>query len=469
MQWFYDAQIRKYLLQFVRIFGNFTVQKGYDEQGNPVYETVPARYGDMSRQVGHILKDNSENTLNTVPFISCYVSNMQMKPDLRRYPQFEETLQVIEKEFNEDDHQYVNEPGLAYDVTRYQPVPYELTMNVDIWTSNTDQKLQLIEQICVLFNPSINLHTNQNVLDWTSLAYCEMTDVTWSSRSLPSGADTVIDIATLQFQMPILINPPAKVNKMNIIQTILTEIHTLDLEDFETWTVDTITDPGVSGFVITTLEDYFLDYRNGEATILPSGTTSKSAQDAEDFGDPLPGNGTLTWQENVFEWYGELRPGISQIRLRQGEDVSDPTNDVVGTLDYHPTDPQKLVVNIDDDTLPSNTQGTVDQIVNPQNRGPGDGTLPAAALGQRYLVLDEVPNGGAFWGTQGDGSEPIASPNDIIQYSGTQWVVVFDANASPGIEYVTNLATSDQFEWTGTHWQNSYEGVYREGWWRLYI
>lgn len=458
MQYFYDNQIRKYLLQFVRIFGNFTVQKGFDQQGNPIYETVPARYGDMSRQVGHILKENSENTLNTVPFISCYVANMQMNPDLRRYPQFEETLQVIEKEFNEDNHEYVDEPGLAYDVTRYQPVPYLLTMNVDIWTSNTDQKLQLLEQICVLFNPSINLHTNQNVLDWTSLAYCEMTDVSWSSRSLPAGADNTIDVATLQFQMPIYINPPAKVQKMNIIHTILTQLHTLDLEDFETWTVDTITDPGVSGFVVTTLEDYFLRYEDGEALLL-----LRTGGDADGDGSKL------SWQENVFEYYGELRPGISQIRLRQGDDITDPSNDVVGTLDYHPTNPQKLLVTIDDDTLPSNTQGTVDAIVNPQKNGPGNGVLPAATLGQRYLVLDEVPNGGPLWGTQGDGGEPIAQPNDIIQYSGTQWVVVFDSNANTGTEYVTNIATGDQFEWTGTHWQNSYEGVYREGWWRLYI
>lgn len=453
---YYDAQIRKYLLQFVRIFGNFTVQKGFDQQGNPVYETVPARYGDMSRQVGHILKENSENTLNTVPFISCYVNNLSMKPDLRRYPQFEETLQVIEKEFNQDNHEYVNEPGLSYNVTRYQPVPYLLTMTVDIWTSNTDQKLQLLEQILVLFNPGINLHTNQNVLDWTSLAYCELTDTNWSSRSLPNGTDTVIDVATLTFEMPIFINPPVKVQKMNIIHTILTQLHTLDLEDFESWTVDSITGPD-SSFVIVTLENYVIRYENGVIKLL--------LQTNDDQG----GDGSaLSWQDNVFSAYGELRPGISQIRLRQGGDVSDPSNDIIGTLDYDPNNPQNLIVNIDTDTLPANTQGTVNAIVNPQTRGPGLG-LPAASTGDRYLVLDEVPNGGV-WGLVGSGSDPIAEPNDIIQYTGSQWVVVFDASAnSAAIEYTTSIVTGEQFEWTGMHWQHSSEGLYRAGWWRLYI
>lgn len=449
MQYYYDAQIRKYLLQFIRIFGAFTVQKGFDEQGNPVYSQVPARYGDMSRQAGHILKDNSENSLNAVPFISCYVNSLEMKPDLRRYPQFQETLQVIEKQFDEDTHEYVSEPGQSYDVTRYQPVPYMLTMNVDIWTSNTDQKLQLLEQILVLFNPGINLHTNNNPLDWTSLAYCELTSTNWSSRSLPSGADTTIDIATLQFEVPIFINPPVTVRRMNIIQTILTQIHTLNLEEFEEWSIDSVT--ADSSYVITTLEDYWIRFENGQAMLLASG------------GDDQGGLGaTLNWNEDVFEAYGEVRPGISQIRLRQGGDVTDPSNDVIGTISYNPGNPQLLDVTIDTDTLPTDTQADVDDIVNPQNRYPGDGTLPAAALGQRYLVLDEVPTSGV-WGTV------VAEENDIIEYNGADWVVSFDASANSGPDYVTDTDSGDQYEWNGEYWQNSFEGTYREGWWRLYI
>lgn len=443
---YYDEQIRKYLLQFIRIFGSFTVQKGFDNLSNPIYSQVPARYGDMSRQIGHILKDNSENTLNTVPFISCYINNLEMNPDLRRYPHFEETLQVIEKKFDEDSHTYVDEPGQSYDVTRYQPVPYLLTMNVDIWTSNTDQKLQLLEQILVLFNPSINLHTSENPLDWTSLAYCELTSTNWSSRSLPGGTDTVVDVATLTFSMPIYISPPAKVQRMNIIQTILTQLHTLNSADLDDWTIDSLTTPN-SEYIVTTLNDYWINYEDGFATLLGSGGIADSS---------------LNWKDDVFTSYGELRPGISQIRLRQGGDITDPDNDVIGIIDYDPVNPNRLMVTIDNDTLPSNTKGIIDGIVNPQNNFPGDGTLAVATSGQRYLVLDEVPSGGA-WGNI------TASENDIIEYNGSSWVVGFDASANNDNEYVTNQATNDQFEWTGTFWQHSYQGIYREGWFRLYI
>lgn len=399
----------------------------------------------MSRQVGHILKDNSENSLNTVPFISCYINSLEMNPDLRRYPQFQETRQVIEKKFDETIHDYVDEPGTSYDVTRYQPVPYMLRMNVDIWTSNTDQKFQLLEQILVLFNPGINLHRNQNALDWTSLTYCELTSTTWSSRSLPGGADTVIDVATLQFDIPIYINPPVRVQRMNIIQTILTQVHTLDQTDFDTWTVDALTSEPAN-YVITTLNDYWIRYEDGFATLLNSGGI----------------DGNANWKTDVFNVYGEIRPGISQIRLRQGGDVTDPSNDVIGTIDYDTNDTGRLLVTIDPDTLAANTLANINAIINPQNNYPGDGTLAAAALGQRYLVLDEVPDGGA-WGTI------TASENDIIEYNGATWTVSFDASANSGPEYVTNTATSDQFEWTGSFWQNSYEGTYREGWFRLYI
>jgi hypothetical protein len=445
MNYFYDEQIRKYLLQFVRIFGSFTVQKGFDAQSNPIYSTVPARYGDMSRQVGHILKGNSENTLNTIPFISCYINNLDMNADLRRLPQFEETLQVIEKQFDADTHAYTDAPGQSYDVTRYQPVPYLLTMNVDIWTSNTDQKLQLMEQILVLFNPGINLHTNQNVLDWTSLTYCEMTNTNWSSRSLPSGADNEIDVATLTFEMPIFISPPVRVQRMNIIQTILTQIHTLDNADFDTWTVDALTTD--NSFTVTTLEDYCIKFENGIATLLGRGAVDDDS---------------LNWKTDVFAAYGEIRPGISQIRLRQGSDVTDPSTDVIGTIDYDVNDTQQLVVTIDPDTLSADTQTSVDAIINPHSSYPNDGTLPTQASGQRYLVLDDVPFGGT-WGNI------IAGQFDIIEYNGTDWVVSFDASAVSTTQYVTNNTTNEQFEWTGVHWQHSSEGTYREGWWRLYI
>ena len=160
--------------------------------------------------------------------------------------------------------------------------------------------------------------------------------------------------------MPIFINPPVKVQRMNIIQTILTKIHTLDSAELDSWTIDNVSSDQPN-FVVTTLEDYWIKYQDGTALLLDNGGFDRN------------GDGSvLNWNENVFEAYGELRPGISQIRLRQGGDVTDPANDIVGTIDYHPTNPQLLSVTIDTDTLPQDTRPVINAFINPQKNSRSD-------------------------------------------------------------------------------------------------
>ena len=102
------------------------------------------------------------------------------------------------------------------------------------------------------------------------------------------------------------------------------------------------------------------------------------------------------------------------------------------------------------------------KIIDPQKNNPGDGTLAAAATGQRYLIINDIAQGSQNWGTIG------ASANDIIEYNGTQWEVSFDASANGStVQYVTNTATNYQYKWTGTEWIDTYQGVYKPGFWIL--
>jgi len=73
-QYFYDQQIRRWLLQFMRLFGGFSVKMGKDSTGNDIYHQVPVRYGDTNRMGQHIIRNNSENALLSVPAISCYIA-----------------------------------------------------------------------------------------------------------------------------------------------------------------------------------------------------------------------------------------------------------------------------------------------------------------------------------------------------------------------------------------------------------
>lgn len=226
MQYWYSAQLRQYRLQFIRAFSNFSVKTG---RGGPNGEAemirVPCRYGDPTRMAASIVRGNSENKVLAVPFISCYIQSLNMSPGRRQDPQLVVPVVVNERKYNEETNRYTNEVGNRYTVERYMPVPYDLTMQVDIWTDNLDIKEQLLEQIMVLYNPAIDVQTSVNPIDWTVLSYIEMQDsISWSSRSIPVGTDNPIDVATMTFKIPIWINPPAKVKKQSIINQIVTNI-----------------------------------------------------------------------------------------------------------------------------------------------------------------------------------------------------------------------------------------------------
>ena len=450
MQFFYDEQIRRYLTQFMRILGGFSVKTGKDRNGQENYIQVPVRYGDINRMAAHVMKNQSENMINTVPFISCYITDLQISSERRLNPTHVDQVRVYEKKYDYESGQYLdNEVGNTYTIERYMPVPYDLTVQVDIWTSNTEQKLQLMEQLLVLFNPSINLKTNDNPFDWSNLTYIEMVNVIWSARQVPQGTDDIIDVAALNFTLPILINPPAKVKRQTLIHTILTEIKKKQGEDIFEWVPS---DPVPNKqWVVVTFDDLKLqaNIEGNRATILnkQGGTTDENGNQ-------------LTW-ENVLKPYGDLKFGISNIRLRRGVDPSDASQDIIATIDsIEPSIPNVLNLTIDHNTLPDATVPAVNAVINPTKVAPGK-NLPSAVLGQRYLVIDDVPNNG-YWGVLN------AKANDIIEYNGSAWIVSFDS-ASNSNAVMLNITTNLLYEWRNGQWISAIEGTYQHGWWRLYL
>ena len=63
----------------------------------------------------------------------------------------------------------------------------------------------------------------------------------------------------------------------------------------------------------------------------------------------------------------------------------------------------------------------------------------------------------------------VAQANDIIEYTGTQWQVVFEAAAAETVQFVTNVTTGIQYRWTGDTWVKSYEGLYPGGEWSIVL
>jgi hypothetical protein len=454
-QFFYDQQIRRFLIQFARIFSNFSVEYGGTNPDTQALVRVPVRYGDATRQAQTIIQENSASNMPSTPLITFYITALEYARDRLQEPYHVSKVQVRQRTYDTSTDTYETTQGNAFTVERLMPVPYTLTLNADFWTSNTNQKFQLVEQIATLFNPSLEIQSTDNYLDWTSLSVVELERVNWSSRTIPMSTENPIDIFTMTFKLPIFISSPAKVKKLGVVQKIIMSMYDANGDANEAIT---------NNDLLLGTRQKFTPY-NFQALLIGNKVQAlKYSQTV-----PVPNDNTVPpqsppsnefWQA-VVGMYGTLRPGISQIRFdnQWGDDTQ-----VIGTVSYDPTDDRFLLINIDEDTLPQNTLDPVDAVINPLTAGPGEG-LAAAAAGQRYLILDDMGGDTQAWG-----SFAGARANDIIEYDGDFWFVAFESAAqTTNVEFVTNITTSLQYRWTGTEWVKSYEGLYPAGEWSLVL
>jgi len=560
MQFFYDGQIRRYLTQIIRVFSNFSYQDGDGD-----LRRVPCMYGDITRQVGSIIRENSENKLPSAPRIGVYITSLQMDRARLSDSSFVSKVNLREKEFDSDTNSYLAQQAKGYTVERLHPTPYTLAINIDVWSTSTDQKLQILEQIFMLFNPDLEFQTTDNYVDWTSLTTLYLEDINFSSRSIPVGTQDDIDVATIGFTAPIYISPPTKVKKLGIITDIITSIFnqengTISLEGFNP---PTDTDQGAASGT-TVLPD---------GTIVTQGTAGIGLNGRLDNTNPLVTSyrnfdiivqeetaqlalnrklrvGEISWL-NILE--AELparyQPGISQIRIRRAELNSE----IVGTFTIRNGDAFIMDIDWDADTLPSNTliegptktDGSVDYIVNPIEfntssvktvgtrillLGPlgyrvdrnftatysdnkihtdidffiersslgariGEQTVTSfdvyvngtevsatgSNVNDKFLITLDVPynagdsvqyvlnlneDGAAAW-KNADNSDFVADANDIVEWDGSKWHIIWDGSTTNDTTYVTNVTTGQQYYWNDYYWQTAIDGYYPRGTWTI--
>ena len=493
MQYFYDGQIRRYITQMVRLMSNFSVSDSNDN-----LTQIPVMYGDLTRQVANIIKDNSENKIPSAPRIAVYVTGLEMDRERTADSSFVSKVNIRERAYDENNEEYLNTQGKNYTIERLMPSPYTLRMQADIWASNTEQKLQILEQILVLFNPSFEIQTTDNYLDWTSLSVVNLDGVTFSSKSIPVGVDSEIDVANLQFTTPIYLTPPAKVKRLGVVTNIITSIFNEDTGDI----------------------DLGLTLIGGQGGLEPVFEQTRSNTQVVDTGEfPNTGTGELDitskfrWQgsfkSTTYQQFGlnivgteaqlihrnivgdtsfvellESLPGtytadVSKVYLK----TDDSDNYVIGTITLNPLDHTKLSINFDADTLPndtvidgparnSNALTSIDYIIDPLRFDPNQDKT----AGVRILLLGSIGNtdnedGADAW-KNADDSDFVASENDIVEWDGSRWHIVFDSNVDDStVFYTSNLNTGIQYKWDNDnkYWIRSYEGEYYPGTWNIIL
>jgi hypothetical protein len=425
-QFFYDEQLRRFLLQFARIFSGFQVEYGRQENSDAAaLLRVPVRYGDASRNAQTIIQENSASSLPSTPLMTFYIAALDYDRPRMQEPNFVSKINVRQRTYDTATETYETSQGNAFTVERLMPVPYKMTINLDLWTSNTNQKFQLIEQIVTLFNPSLELQSTDNYIDWTSLSTMYLDRTVWTSRTVPIGTDNPIDIATLTFSMPIWISSPAKVKKLGVVERIIASMY-----DAQGDLNNAVTDSDLllgTRQVITPFNYAVVLIGNKLQCLQQKSLAQEPSNDSLTNVEIVP-DSNLLWPALV-NMYGSLRPGISQIRLEQSDGT-----EVIGTIAIDPNDDRFMLYDVDVDTVPQNTLGPIDAIINPLASGPQNG-LDSAIEGQRYLLTEDTGSNtntsfAEAW-VGANGRPLVAHANDIVEYSNNYWRVVFLSQTQP--------------------------------------
>lgn len=438
INYYYDGQFRRLLKHLIRVFGEFQVKTGVDENGKPKYKVVTARYADISRLVASIIQGNSENVIPSAPSITINVQSLKFDRANLRAPASYTTVMGTNKSPNENE--YVDELDKQYQITRYNPTPWKLTFNVNIWTTTLTTKLEIFEQIATLFNPSITLQLSENPLDWTGVVDIELTDCQFTTRGFPQGVDSDLDIMVLTFECPLWLSLPANVKQAKLIQQIVTNVNTakdeleIDLSNYGDGFVDVYTPKNMCILV-----DRVQNNANSERYELTLVSSSLN---------PLSSNGIVySWDRYLKYLDPDFEDKELYIKFQQGIEEENPIRgDVV--INATPEVPNKITVEVD--TSSYIVDYAVNSFVAESNQ------LQGALPEQMYINIAEHDI--EYKGTH-------IKPNALFKIE-NEGATIIDLSTLEN--YVYNSQDSHFYKYNEVvGWHQSVMNKYRQGYWRI--
>lgn len=214
---YYEGQLRSYLLQFCHIFAGLRVMTGKGECDEPEFMTVPISIGSRDRVVAAIQAGNTQNKPFSIPAMAASMVNIGLSPNRKG-------IGVVDK------RTFMPQGGVFPDdlrtLTRVMPIPYIMTVELALYASNTQQLHQILEQILVLFDPTLQIQTSDTASDWTKLTSVELTGIN-NEENYPPGGDRRIIMWTLTFDLPIYISAPVDI-KDDVVRKIIITYGDLD-------------------------------------------------------------------------------------------------------------------------------------------------------------------------------------------------------------------------------------------------
>ena len=189
--YFYNSQFKRSFVQFMAIFSGLKVSIGKNNNNSASdFISVPIVYGSRDRVVSYIFQEQTQNKMLRLPAMSATMTSVRLARDrLGGQNQVRKDVKLRRGGSIPND---LNQHSML------KPVPYEVTMELSINTSNTDNQLQMLEQILLLFNPSLQIQVSDAFGDQTAIMEVELQDITLD-ENFPAGNDNRIISSMLTF------------------------------------------------------------------------------------------------------------------------------------------------------------------------------------------------------------------------------------------------------------------------------
>jgi len=446
VNYWYNAQIRTLVLHTQRLFSNFYISTGKDENGQDKLKRIPVVFMTTDKSVASIINKNTDTILETVPKMVLTISEIRLNNDLiSGSPYYEYESEVTEKKFNDEIGNYEYEPGNSYHIKRLNPVPIGFVFKLYILTTKLEQKFQLLEQIRALFSPTLELQTSENPLDWTRLTSITLTGLNWSSKGINSLDSTALDTMDMTFEVDTNLDLPSLISRNRMIEKIIMDIGEADTrENMWGWTMEDI------------IRTY---YTPSDSTIIVSNNTDVQL---------IPNKNIKTWYD-LFKMYGlkyNKSKNNTYLHCMINYDI-DKQKEVLGNLTINENDPTKANWIINEDILPTANIPAVNAIIDPHD------TKPMNIEGERYLLAEDLGNNTKLWGKLLDksGKEVSSIPeNCIIEYKNGFWTLSLNPIEEPAIYYLRdNSDAKFLYTWNEDYsvWVDVINKKYRPGFWRI--
>jgi hypothetical protein len=273
---------------------------------------------------------------------------------------------------------------------------------------------------------------------------------------------------------PIWISPPVKVKHLGVITKIVTSMFGAARTD-ESDYIDGLGYSLGSGSTtmsdllsedVTTIGGFNINVYNTANTFKASLIKySGAAADAQ------------SWLQLFEQYPGKYVEGSSRIYITQPDG-----SEITGTIAVDPFNDQLINISpnpdllIQDETLitenvfngytsvRTGSPSTFDAIIDPTRVYPGNGMVNPEP-GDRFLIIEDITGNNQAWGTF------VAHTNDIIEYDGTNWHVIFDSVQEERIVIQSNIYNNIrvQYTWNNVSWVKRFDGEYTASQWRIVL